>query len=107
MSVDAEPNSYALFLIPSQIIITHVRPSLWLPALEFGWGILTLFMYAVKDAKQVYALRAFVSYPQHPHMLDMQRSLVRVAAEVGCAQTQALADTCRWARWKRARTPAR
>lgn len=52
---------YALFLIPSQIIITHVRPSLWLPALEFGWGILTLFMYAVKDAKQVYAIRAFVS----------------------------------------------
>ncbi len=55
------PPSYAIFLIPSQIIITRVRPSWWLPLLEFCWGVLTLFMYLVKDAKQVYAMRAFVS----------------------------------------------
>lgn len=51
---------YAIFLIPSQIIITRVRPSYWLPALEFAWGTLTLFLYLVKDAKQVYAMRAFM-----------------------------------------------
>ncbi|EEB95405.1 hypothetical protein MPER_05630 [Moniliophthora perniciosa FA553] len=32
---------YAIMLIPSQIIMTHVRPSYWLPLLELVWGILT------------------------------------------------------------------
>ncbi|WWC66633.1 uncharacterized protein I206_100536 [Kwoniella pini CBS 10737] len=51
---------YAIFLIPSQIIITRVRPSLWLPCLETCWGILTISMYKVTSAKQVYILRAFI-----------------------------------------------
>ncbi|KIR51128.1 hypothetical protein I315_06446 [Cryptococcus gattii Ru294] len=50
---------YAIFLIPSQIIITRVRPSLWLPALEACWGILTIATYKVTNYKQVYAIRAF------------------------------------------------
>nr|XP_018266752.1 uncharacterized protein I303_00728 [Kwoniella dejecticola CBS 10117]OBR88910.1 hypothetical protein I303_00728 [Kwoniella dejecticola CBS 10117] len=56
---------YAIFLIPSQIIITRVRPSLWLPCLESCWGILTISMYKVTSAKQVFILRAFVSTPLH------------------------------------------
>ncbi|KAK1764924.1 major facilitator superfamily domain-containing protein [Phialemonium atrogriseum] len=51
---------YALFLIPSQIIITRVRPSWWLSGLEFCWGVLTIGLCFVKNAKQVYALRAFI-----------------------------------------------
>ncbi|WVO23389.1 uncharacterized protein IAS62_004741 [Cryptococcus decagattii] len=50
---------YAIFLIPSQIIITRVRPSLWLPGLEACWGILTIATYKVTNYKQVYAIRAF------------------------------------------------
>ncbi|OCF36344.1 hypothetical protein I316_02219 [Kwoniella heveanensis BCC8398] len=50
---------YAIFLIPSQIIITRVRPSIYLPLLEIGWGVLTIATYKVHNAKQVYALRAF------------------------------------------------
>ncbi|OWZ48415.1 hypothetical protein C353_02155 [Cryptococcus neoformans AD1-83a] len=50
---------YAIFLIPSQIIITRVRPSLWLPALEACWGVLTIATYKVTNYKQVYAIRAF------------------------------------------------
>ncbi|WWD22558.1 hypothetical protein CI109_107051 [Kwoniella shandongensis] len=50
---------YAIFLIPSQIIITRVRPSWWLPALEATWGVLTIATYKVTTAKQVYILRAF------------------------------------------------
>lgn len=45
---------YAIFLIPSQIIITRVRPSLWLPALEACWGVLTIATYKVTNYKQVY-----------------------------------------------------
>lgn len=49
--------AYCIMLIPSQIILTYVRPSWWLPGLEVGWGIITGCMAAVNDVKQVYALR--------------------------------------------------
>ncbi|CAK1363658.1 Pantothenate transporter liz1 [Cercospora beticola] len=52
--------SYCLMLIPSQIILTHVRPSFWLPGLEIGWGILTGLMATVTSAKQVYIIRVFL-----------------------------------------------
>lgn len=38
---------------PSQIIITRVRPSLWLPGLEFMWGVLTLGLFWVTSAEQM------------------------------------------------------
>jgi hypothetical protein len=41
-------------------MITRIRPSWWLPCLEFCWGLLTLALYKVTDPKQIYALRAFV-----------------------------------------------
>lgn len=60
---------YALFLIasavylsvrspltplqPSQIIITRVRPSWWLPSLEFCWGCLTIGLSQVTNYKQM------------------------------------------------------
>ncbi|ODN96233.1 hypothetical protein I350_08232 [Cryptococcus amylolentus CBS 6273] len=45
---------YAIFLIPSQIVITHVRPSWWLPVLETCWGVLTIATCKVHNYKQVY-----------------------------------------------------
>ncbi len=47
-------------LIPSQIILTHVRPSIWLPGLEIAWGIMTGFLALVQNANQVYVLRFFI-----------------------------------------------
>ena len=47
-------------LIPSQVILTHVRPSYWLPCLEITWGILTGLIATTHSAKQVYAIRAFL-----------------------------------------------
>jgi len=32
---------YALFLIPSQLVLLKIKPSIWLPALEVCWGVLT------------------------------------------------------------------
>ncbi|SMR51231.1 unnamed protein product [Zymoseptoria tritici ST99CH_1E4] len=52
--------AYALMLIPSQIIITWVRPSFWLSGLEVAWGIMTGLMAMVTSAKQVYIIRAFL-----------------------------------------------
>lgn len=72
---------YAVFLIPSQLILTRVRPKYWLPPLEIAWGImigelclrrskLTLGMMAVSNNVQgMYVLRFFIgvfeasSYP--------------------------------------------
>ncbi|KAK4209210.1 major facilitator superfamily domain-containing protein [Rhypophila decipiens] len=51
---------YILMLIPSQIIMTYVRPSIWLSGMEVGWGILTGLFATVHSANQVYALRFFV-----------------------------------------------
>ncbi|KPM44466.1 hypothetical protein AK830_g2096 [Neonectria ditissima] len=52
--------AYCIMLIPSQIILTYVRPSFWLPGLEVIWGIITGLMAISKNAKQVYILRVFL-----------------------------------------------
>ncbi|CAI6088965.1 unnamed protein product [Clonostachys chloroleuca] len=52
--------AYCIMLIPSQIIITYVRPSWWLPSLEILWGIITGLFAVTTNAKQAYILRAFL-----------------------------------------------
>jgi MFS family permease len=52
--------AYCLMLIPSQIILTYVRPSFWLSGLEICWGIITGLIATTTNAKQVYVLRAFL-----------------------------------------------
>ena len=47
-------------LIPSQVIITYVRPSYWLPGLEIGWGFVTALIAFAQNANQVYALRVLL-----------------------------------------------
>jgi MFS family permease len=52
--------AYCLMLIPSQIIMTYVRPSYWLSGLEIAWGIMTGLMAMTKSAYQVYIIRIFL-----------------------------------------------
>ncbi|KAJ5366298.1 hypothetical protein N7541_000239 [Penicillium brevicompactum] len=52
--------AYCIMLIPSQIILTYVRPSYWLPGLEIIWGVLTGLIAMCTSAKQVYVLRVFL-----------------------------------------------
>ncbi|CAH0021384.1 unnamed protein product [Clonostachys rhizophaga] len=51
---------YALFIVPSQLIQTKVRPSIFLPICEIIWGLFTLFTYAAPNAKTIFALRFFL-----------------------------------------------
>lgn len=51
---------YALFIVPSQMVQTRVRPSLWLPLCETIWGALTLAIYKAPDARTVFILRFFL-----------------------------------------------
>jgi len=52
--------AYCIMLIPSQIILTYVRPSYWLPGLEILWGLMTGLIATCHSAKQVYVLRVFL-----------------------------------------------
>lgn len=52
--------SYCIMLIPSQVIMTWVRPSWWLPGLEIAWGIVTGLIAICHNAKQIYVLRVFL-----------------------------------------------
>ncbi|QRD91241.1 putative allantoate permease [Aspergillus flavus] len=52
--------AYCVMLIPSQIILTYVRPSFWLPGLEIAWGVLTGLIAMCNSAKQIYVLRVFL-----------------------------------------------
>ncbi|PGG96121.1 hypothetical protein AJ79_09718 [Helicocarpus griseus UAMH5409] len=52
--------AYCIFLIPSQVILTYVRPSYWLSGLEVVWGVITGLIAMTKSAKQVYILRVFL-----------------------------------------------
>lgn len=51
---------YAIFIVPSQIIQTRVRPSIFLPICEIIWGLFTLFTYKAPNAKTIFALRFFL-----------------------------------------------
>ncbi|KAI0126847.1 major facilitator superfamily transporter [Xylariales sp. AK1849] len=52
--------AYCIMLVPSQVILTYVRPSYWLSGLEICWGIITGLISITHNAKQVYVLRVFL-----------------------------------------------
>ncbi|EME80536.1 uncharacterized protein MYCFIDRAFT_31685 [Pseudocercospora fijiensis CIRAD86] len=51
---------YVVGQIPSQIILTKVRPSIWIPSCEMVWTILTFCLAAAKTSNHVIAIRFFV-----------------------------------------------
>jgi sugar phosphate permease len=51
---------YAIFIVPSQLAQTKVRPSLWLPICEIIWGAFTLATFAARNAQTIYVLRFFL-----------------------------------------------
>lgn len=57
---------YIVGMIPSQIALSYVRPSVWIPIAEFIWAILTFCFAAVTSAKQVYAMRFLVGLFEAP-----------------------------------------
>ncbi|KAF6830192.1 pantothenate transporter [Colletotrichum plurivorum] len=52
--------AYCIMLIPSQVILTYVRPSYWLSGLEVCWGVITGMFALVKTAQHVYVLRVLL-----------------------------------------------
>ena len=53
-------SGYVVGQIPSQIILTKVRPSIWIPSCELVWTVLTFCLAAAKTSDDVVAIRFFV-----------------------------------------------
>ncbi|GAA5843309.1 hypothetical protein JCM11251_007282 [Rhodosporidiobolus azoricus] len=52
----------SIAMIPSNWIITVVRPSYWLAGTEFLWGVLTLVLYKANSAEMIYAMRFLIGF---------------------------------------------
>ncbi|KAF2439087.1 MFS general substrate transporter [Karstenula rhodostoma CBS 690.94] len=53
---------YVIGQIPSNLLLTRVSPRWVIPALEVGWGIATFCTAAVKNYRELYALRFLVGF---------------------------------------------
>ena len=62
-------------MIPSQYITTYVRPSVWIPAAEVIWAILTFCFAAVNNAKQIYAMRFLIGLAESPFYVGVMTLL--------------------------------
>lgn len=51
---------YVVGQLPSQFILTKVRPSIWIPSCELVWTILTFCLAGATTSNQVIAIRFFV-----------------------------------------------
>ncbi|KZT19852.1 MFS general substrate transporter [Neolentinus lepideus HHB14362 ss-1] len=51
---------YVLGQIPSNMLITRIRPSLWIPAMEVIWSILTMTLASSKSFTSLVIIRFFV-----------------------------------------------
>ncbi|KAF7535687.1 hypothetical protein G7054_g5163 [Neopestalotiopsis clavispora] len=51
---------YVAGQIPSQVILTRVRPSVWVPSCELVWTLLTFCLAAATSSNQVVAIRFFI-----------------------------------------------
>lgn len=53
-------SGYVVGQLPSQFILTKVRPSIWIPSCEIVWTILTFTLAAATTSNHVIAIRFFV-----------------------------------------------
>lgn len=77
--------AYCIMLIPSQVILTYIRPSYWLPGLEIVWGVLTGLIAMTTHAKQVYVLRVFLGLCESSAWPGMM-TLLSKTSPVACIQ---------------------
>lgn len=63
---------YIIGQIPSNLILTRVRPSIWIPSLELTWTILTFSLAHCNTAKQIYAVRFLVGLAESGFYPGMQ-----------------------------------
>jgi ACS family pantothenate transporter-like MFS transporter len=63
---------YVIGEIPSNMILTRVRPSIWIPALEVIWTVLTFCTSRCNTAQQLYTVRFLVGLAESSYYPGMQ-----------------------------------
>lgn len=63
---------YVLGEVPSNILLTRIRPSRWIPAMEVIWSVLTMCLSRCTSAKQIYALRFLIGLAESTFYPGMQ-----------------------------------
>jgi hypothetical protein len=51
---------YVIGEIPSNLILTRIRPRYWIPTMELIWGILTFSLVRANNIRTIYIIRFFV-----------------------------------------------
>jgi MFS transporter, ACS family, pantothenate transporter len=63
---------YVIGEIPSNIILTRIRPSIWIPTMEVIWSVLTMLLSRCNNATQIYILRFFIGLAESTFYPGMQ-----------------------------------
>jgi MFS transporter, ACS family, pantothenate transporter len=58
--------------LPSNILLTRIRPSRWIPTMEIIWTVLTMCLSRCTNAKQIYALRFLIGLAESTFYPGMQ-----------------------------------
>lgn len=59
-------------ILHSNMLLTKIRPSIWVPACEVLWSVLTILMCKCTTAKQIYVLRFFIGLAESGFYPGMQ-----------------------------------
>ncbi|KXJ96475.1 pantothenate transporter liz1 [Microdochium bolleyi] len=63
---------YVLGEIPSNMLLTKVRPGLWIPFCETVWSVLTILLAKCTNVQQIYVLRFFIGLAESAFYPGMQ-----------------------------------
>ena len=63
---------YVIGELPSNIILTRFRPSIWIPTMEVTWSVLTFALSRAKTARTIYILRFFIGLAESTFYPGMQ-----------------------------------
>ncbi|KAI1068225.1 hypothetical protein LB507_004210 [Fusarium sp. FIESC RH6] len=63
---------YVIGEIPSNMLLTRIRPSIWIPACEVTWSILTILLTKCTNSTQLYVLRFFIGLAESTFYPGMQ-----------------------------------
>ncbi|KAI6321389.1 hypothetical protein MCOR34_002590 [Pyricularia oryzae] len=63
---------YVIGEIPSNMLLTRIRPSIWIPTCEVIWSVLTILLAKCTSATQIYVLRFFIGLAESAFYPGMQ-----------------------------------
>ncbi|KAM7197904.1 Major facilitator superfamily domain containing protein [Rhypophila sp. PSN 637] len=63
---------YVVGQVPSNILLTRIRPSVWIPTCEVVWSVMTILLAKCSTTTQLYVLRFFIGTAESAFYPGMQ-----------------------------------